>query len=219
MTQYGFYFDSTRCTGCHTCEIACKDYHDLTQAETFRRVYDCEYGATDDMGDGTVTSTALAYHVSAACNHCANPGCMAAAAASGAPDAIEKDADTGIVLIVDAASITDPDAVAAGCPYGVPVTDSHSGLLVKCDACHDRVAAGLRPVCVEACPLRALDFGDMDELAAAHPDATDRIAPLPDPSLTGPSLLVDACPASVELGEEDPTITNTKTLAGVAAGA
>ena len=29
MTQYGFYFDSSRCTGCKTCELVCKDYHDL----------------------------------------------------------------------------------------------------------------------------------------------------------------------------------------------
>ncbi|MFR0707306.1 MAG: 4Fe-4S binding protein, partial [Eggerthella lenta] len=25
MTQYGFHFDGTRCTGCKTCVLACKD--------------------------------------------------------------------------------------------------------------------------------------------------------------------------------------------------
>ncbi|EIW0582878.1 4Fe-4S binding protein, partial [Klebsiella pneumoniae] len=25
-TQYGFFIDSARCTGCKTCELACKDY-------------------------------------------------------------------------------------------------------------------------------------------------------------------------------------------------
>lgn len=24
-TQYGFFIDSARCTGCKTCELACKD--------------------------------------------------------------------------------------------------------------------------------------------------------------------------------------------------
>ena len=28
-TQYGFFIDSSRCTGCKTCELACKDYKDL----------------------------------------------------------------------------------------------------------------------------------------------------------------------------------------------
>ena len=37
---------------------------------------------------------------------------------------------------------------------------------VKCNMCADRVAAGAQPICVEACPLRALDFGDIDELRA-----------------------------------------------------
>ncbi|ESH17933.1 anaerobic dimethyl sulfoxide reductase, partial [Salmonella enterica subsp. enterica serovar Gaminara str. ATCC BAA-711] len=28
----------------------------------------------------------------------------------------------------------------------------------------DRVADGKKPICVESCPLRALDFGPIDEL-------------------------------------------------------
>ncbi len=30
-TQYGFFIDSSRCTGCKTCELACKDYKILTR--------------------------------------------------------------------------------------------------------------------------------------------------------------------------------------------
>ncbi|MFR3091219.1 MAG: 4Fe-4S dicluster domain-containing protein [Eggerthella lenta] len=29
----------------------------------------------------------------------------------------------------------------------------------KCDGCRDRLVDGGQPVCVEACPLRALEFG------------------------------------------------------------
>ena len=29
MTQYGFYFNGQRCTGCKTCVMACKDKNDL----------------------------------------------------------------------------------------------------------------------------------------------------------------------------------------------
>ena len=27
--QMGFYFDQTLCTGCYTCIVACKDWHDV----------------------------------------------------------------------------------------------------------------------------------------------------------------------------------------------
>ena len=73
MTQYGFYFDSTRCTGCRTCEMACKDYNDLPANYAFRRVFDYEGGDWKDNGDGTFEPTSWAYHVSMACNHCAMP--------------------------------------------------------------------------------------------------------------------------------------------------
>ncbi|MEJ1876442.1 4Fe-4S binding protein, partial [Klebsiella pneumoniae] len=41
-TQYGFFIDSARCTGCKTCELACKDYKNLTPEVSFRRIYEYE---------------------------------------------------------------------------------------------------------------------------------------------------------------------------------
>ncbi len=38
-TQYGLFIDSARCTGCKTCELACKDYKNLTPEVSFRRIY------------------------------------------------------------------------------------------------------------------------------------------------------------------------------------
>lgn len=40
MTQYGFYIDSSRCTGCKTCELACKDFKNLSTDVSFRRIYE-----------------------------------------------------------------------------------------------------------------------------------------------------------------------------------
>ena len=42
MKQYGFYVDSSKCTGCKTCQISCKDEKDLDVGPKYRRVY--EYG-------------------------------------------------------------------------------------------------------------------------------------------------------------------------------
>ncbi len=47
MTQYGFYFDSSRCTGCKTCELVWMDYHDLGPDMLFRSIYDFECAISD----------------------------------------------------------------------------------------------------------------------------------------------------------------------------
>ena len=39
MGQYGFYFDSAKCTGCKTCQVACKENYHLPAHNLFRRVY------------------------------------------------------------------------------------------------------------------------------------------------------------------------------------
>ncbi|ONG09125.1 dimethylsulfoxide reductase [Klebsiella pneumoniae] len=51
-TQYGFFIDSARCTGCKTCELACKDYKNLTPEVSFRRIY--EYAGGDWQEDNGV---------------------------------------------------------------------------------------------------------------------------------------------------------------------
>jgi len=43
----------------------------------------------------------------------------------------------------------------------------------KCDLCLDRLEEGKKPICVEACPLRALDAGAMEELQAKYGDIRD----------------------------------------------
>ena len=53
--KYGLLIDYTWCTGCHSCEMACKDYNDLPASYAFRRVFDYEGGDWKDNGDGTHT--------------------------------------------------------------------------------------------------------------------------------------------------------------------
>lgn len=205
MTQYGFYFDSTRCTGCRTCEMACKDYKDLPTEIAFRRVYDYEGGTWTDAGNGAYISDTFAYHVSLACNHCAMPACMAQCPQG----AITKDTKNGLVFIDEEKCIGVGVCVEA-CPYNVPIVSKDLGRAVKCDGCADRVAEGLSPICVEACPLRALEFGDIDELRAKHSNTVAGIAPMPSPDQTTPSIAILPCPAAKEPGDETGVIANPK---------
>lgn len=137
MTQYGFYFDGTRCTGCRTCEMACKDYNDLPANYAFRRVFDYEGGDWKDNGDGTFEPTSWAYHVSMACNHCAMPACVA----NCPQGALEKDADTRLVSRDEEKCIGCGTCVKS-CPYEVPVVDTETMKSAKCDGCASRVAEG-----------------------------------------------------------------------------
>lgn len=202
MTQYGFYFDSTRCTGCRTCEIACKDYKDLGVDFAYRHVYDCEGGDWQMQSDGTYTQDCFVYHVSLGCQHCDDPACVKVCPTT----AMHKDASTGLV------SVDEHKCIGCGychmaCPYNVPEVDRSQGHSVKCDGCADRVAAGKNPMCVDACPLRALDFGPVEEISKLGERAS--IAPLPDPSLTNPNLYVKACKDAQASAEGTGKVVNT----------
>lgn len=176
MTRSGFYFDSTRCVGCKTCAVACKKKNDLGLGVNFRTVSSYEIGTYP---------TATFYHWSNACNHCENPACVRACPTH----AMYKDEEDGTVQHDDERCIGCGSCVIA-CPYDAPVVVE--GIAQKCNACIDTRDEDGAPVCVAACGMRALDFGPYDELVAAHPDAVDKIAPMPDPSITDPSILVKA---------------------------
>lgn len=55
------------------------------------------------------------------------------------------------------------------CAYSAPqFAIEENAKMQKCDLCYDRWADGKRPICVEACPPRALDAGTMEELTAKY---------------------------------------------------
>ena len=61
--------------------------------------------------------------------------------------------------------------------------------MTKCDGCYERVADGKQPMCVESCPLRALEFGEIQVLREKYGTTAD-VAPLPSSHLTLPNIVI-----------------------------
>jgi len=74
------------------------------------------------------------------------------------------------------------------CPYGAPqFADEEKAKMQKCDLCLERWPENKKPICVEACPLRALDAGPLEELKATYGDIKDAhgfvYSPIAEPSI------------------------------------
>lgn len=176
MTQIGFYYDQTRCAGCKTCQVACKDKNRLGVGTVLREVRSYQVGAYPKPS---------VYHYSAACNHCAEPLCTLSCPTG----AMRKDEADGTVYN-DHDLCIGCGSCATHCPYGVPRIDKATGWSWKCDACRELRSSGYEPACVEACPYRALEFGDIDELLAKHPEGTVTAIPAQGVGETCPNTLI-----------------------------
>lgn len=160
MTQYGFYIDTDICIGCKACMTACMDRNSLQGSQKIRKVYEFGGGSFERDDLGACVGTAFAYYASLTCQQCDAPACVLACPNG----ALAKYAD-GIVR-VDAELCDGCGVCVEACPYHHPFVDPQSGLAVKCTLCTDEdYEDGVpKPACTQACPVRALVFGPIDEL-------------------------------------------------------
>lgn len=205
MAQYGFYFDGTRCTGCRTCEFACKDYKDLEIGFSYRKVFEMVGGETLRDDEGCVSTTCFAYYVSSSCQHCGDAACIANCPTG----AMHRDQRFGLVQVNTHVCIG-CGICAHVCPYGAPKVNVDLGHCVKCDGCSERAVVGLAPVCVLACPARALAFGPVDEMNLLGDRAA--IMPFPEPSVTLPNLFIKPCGDARPSGDFSCRIANPDEL-------
>ena len=103
------------------------------------------------------------------CFQCDNSPCVSVCPVS----ANHKTAD-GVVLVDQDRCIGCGYCVVA-CPYGaryiVPSGSSaptgNAGVADKCTFCYHRITKGRQPACVEICPTRARNFGDLNDPESA----------------------------------------------------
>jgi formate dehydrogenase iron-sulfur subunit len=163
-----FLIDTTKCTACRGCQVACKQWNKnvATETEQFG-----DYQNPPDHDGETFRLVRFAEHpdpknsmvwyfFSDGCRHCLEPPCKIKA------DQIVKDAiivnEFGAVVYTDKSKGLEmyANVIKQACPWSIPNWSDRQVQLTKCHMCQDRVAAGLTTACSKACPTGAINFGD-----------------------------------------------------------
>jgi len=151
-TRLALMIDLERCTGCKSCEAACKQSNALGPNSYRNRVIWFD----EQQADAGQTGTARLDFLTVTCQQCARPACLRACPVF--PKAISRDPATGVVAI-DENRCTGCGECALACPYGAIGYNAEQHHAVKCDLCAERRAGGAGPACAFVCPTRAISFG------------------------------------------------------------
>ena len=191
MEGKAFFIDTTVCTGCRGCQIACKQWNQLPATKTenwgsFQNPKDLSFYTyklvrfSEEMGDN---DRPVWYFFPDQCRHCIEPPCKEA---TEDPSSIIVDELTGAVLYTEKLKKESSDEVRGACPYDIPRVQLGTGYMAKCTMCVDRVHNGLLPACVKTCPTGAMNFGDWDEMAEMAKKRLSEVkSKLPNAVLTG----------------------------------
>lgn len=169
MGKYAALVDVSKCTACRGCQIACKEWNDLPAQKTTQVG---TYQNPPDLSDLTYTIIRFKEQVAGGkvvwnffkdqCRHCLEPPCKDVADTM-VPGAILQDAN-GAVTFTEKTKDCDFEEIRDACPYDIPRKDLATGIMYKCTFCNDRIANGMIPACVKACPTGALQFGLRHEI-------------------------------------------------------
>ncbi len=152
--------DTTRCTGCQSCALACKEIKERPNPTVEPAALSNEAYTFIDLRPNPGSEKTI--NVKRQCMHCQHPACVSACTVG----ALRKTAD-GPVTYDDKKCIGCRYCQYA-CPFGVPTYDWNNplGLIHKCDLCVQRLAEGEMPACVASCPAGALHFGRRSDMLA-----------------------------------------------------
>ena len=159
--------DTSKCIGCKACQVACMEWNDL------RDDIGTNVGSYQNPSDLTAQSWTLMRFAEYenpkgdlewlirkdGCMHCEDPGCLKACPS---PGAIVQYAN-GIVDFQEENCIGCGYCITA-CPFDIPRISKKDHKAYKCTLCSDRVAVGLEPACVKACPTGAIMFGTKEDM-------------------------------------------------------
>lgn len=168
MAGKTFFIDTTKCTACRGCQIACKQWNMNPATKTTQKG---SHQNPEDLSFSTFKLVRFSeleenekpvwYFFADQCRHCLEPPCMYTAQSLGVK-AIIRDEATGAVLYDPKVKVKAADAktIRESCPWNIPRWDQKTTGMAKCTMCIDRVKEGLLPACVKTCPTGTMNFGE-----------------------------------------------------------
>ncbi|MDI9569944.1 MAG: 4Fe-4S dicluster domain-containing protein [Pseudomonadota bacterium] len=165
-TEYIKLIDTTKCTACRGCQVACKQWNEMPGLRTknwgsYQNPPDLQWNTwtlirfqeyTDEKGgfkwlfrkDG--------------CMHCTDAACVKVC-----PSGALHYAEYGTVGLNPSLCIGCKECISA-CPFDIPRYNRETDRIYKCDLCYDRLRNDESPACVKSCPTGALTFGRKDDM-------------------------------------------------------
>lgn len=165
MADLAMYIDTTKCTGCRGCQVACKQWNGLPTVTTG---FSGSYENPPRIGGDTWTKIRFFEKEEngrpgflfrkAQCMHCTDASCLAVCAAG----AVLRNS-RGVVSI-DQDRCTGCKNCVVACPFHAVGFSKETGTSRKCGMCYDRVENGMEPACMKACPADAVKVGDREQV-------------------------------------------------------
>ncbi|KPJ57964.1 MAG: hypothetical protein AMJ42_04180, partial [Deltaproteobacteria bacterium DG_8] len=172
MADKAMLIDTSKCTACRGCQVACKQWNELPEETTTFFPTNKGYQNPPDL---TANTYCLVEFFSSEtsegdpewlfrkrqCMHCTDAECVELCPY----DAAQKDTDTGFVVF-DEEKCKGCGLCVDNCPFEAPrLTAPQNGKSKKCFAClypYDRLSEGEepKPACAKTCPSGAITYGD-----------------------------------------------------------
>ena len=178
----GMFVDTSVCTGCKACQVACKQWNELEMEDESAVKNHTAFTGDSYDNTGHLSSTNWRHvkfieqiapttdsldrsdprwlMMSDSCKHCEQAGCL-------------EVCPTGALYRTQFGSVDIHQDVCIGCrycvgacPFGVIAFNHKTGRVNKCILCQDRLEVDEGTACAKACPTASITFGKVDDLKA-----------------------------------------------------